>query len=954
MDAFLVALAGIAAAPAVLEALVVREEHHRLPLQPRAAQPRAAVAVPASSPAKAHTSLWPARGVAPPPAAPVPSPPASPPRPAAPQPPLSPSPSPATRPVASTATTTACPPPDLFSFPGAHLTPADAAWSGAAGPAWADPAWAGARPFLSGECLALPDGGDWDDGATGLGGADPTAPAPAASPPPPLGSLPPAAQEAAVLEDLLYAWLGCDGTYLRAGPVFEGGARAGPQPAGFEDEEEGGGSGGDASPSPSAHCTHVAMEWRLVPGGDGAVDTAVAAAAARLAPLARAAAALDRFARSRAALAAGRVAHGAAAAAAEALSKWRAHVAAMDEAAAGPAGLTLPALAASTAAAAAPALLAAGAAVEAAAAAAPLLTGPGGGAPLAPPPSAALLDSLHASWRAERGDPPREAAAAALVAGAAAPWFACLAAWVGRGVVDDPHGEGPFEPTQGDDGRPSVVLRVVEDAAGGGRAVVAAPAFVSPAVLSDALAAGRAVAALRRCGGGAAGASPPPPSLSPLPLTWDPAGGYARAIAAAAASASAALLALAVAPPGSSGPGSSPPPPLPLAAVLAAARAFLLLGAPGFGRALASGPVGLALATTPADRMQAARLAGLVRAAVAAAGLACDASSLPSLAPALDGRSMLAAVKAARDVDAAAAGGGGGGGAHHGPTLTPRQAAAAAATGLGARPARDALTLSLAPPWPASMLLAPGSPAAAYYAVLFRHLHGLAAAQAGLDEAWRVLGRAARRAPCGGAAAHRPPHPALVRALAARAAMAAALAALATHAQADVIDPAWARLAAAARSAPTLGAVAAAHEHALRAVARGALLTRGVPALRGVTGAVEAVHAFVAAVRGLEAAAARALEAAGGGGCTPTSRPAARLGRSAAALAAAAADPAFAAAAGAAEAAFRDRLADVVGALEEGGGGGGGGGGGSGGGGRGGEGEGLARLAEGLRSAVGG
>jgi len=969
VDAFLVTLQGIAAAPPVRAALMAQRGAAAAENRPPPGPPlRPVQNVPAPAPAPTKPSLWPDRGCTPVPpareeeeeaaAAPCASPVRHPPPPAA----LAaapPSPAPRRPPHAPPTPPTT----DLFAFPAAHLTPADAAsWATPAAPAWADPAWAGARPFLSGECLALADGGDWDDGrgrAGGHAGADPTAPPPPLAAqvvaggglPPALGGLPPAAQEAAVLEDLLYAWLGCDGMYLRARPVFcPAAASTSPTTTAaaaaavlVSDGEDGGGSDPTTPSTPSPVLT--AIEWRLVPGGDGSVDAAVGAAAARLAALARAAAALDRFARSRASLAAGGVAHGAAAAAATALQRWRSHVAAMDEAAGrgGCGGLTLPALAAATAGEAPP-LLAAGAAVEAAAAAAPL-TSPSASAP-------ALLDSLHASWTSERGDAPREAAVAALLAGAAGPWFASLEAWVVEGRLDDPHGEGPVEVVDGE-----ARLRVEP-----GSERVAAPAFVAPAVLGDALAAGQAAAALREgWEGGGGGPGLPTPSAS-TPLAWDPAGGYARSVSAAATAASAALLALAVqgggAGGGSGGAAEAPADAraaarLPLPAVLAAARGFLLLGAPGFGRALATGETGAALAATPADRMEGGRLAALVRSAAASGAGVCGggraegtaAAALAALVPSLDGRSMLASVKAARDADAA-------GGRAAPPHLTPAQAAAAAGAGAGARPARAALVLSLAPPWPASTLLAPGTPAAAYYGLLFRHLHGLVAAQAGLDDAWRVLGRAARRPPraaagAGGASEAPPPappppppHPALARALAARAAMAASLAALASHAQADVIEPAWARLGVAVASASTLGGVAAAHERTLRSIARGCLLTRGVPALRGVTGLVEASHAFVAAVRGLEAAAGAACAAAdaAAGGPGPGG-PAGRLTRSARALAAAAADPAFVSAAASAEATFRERVADLVGGLdgfgEDGG-------------------EAVGRLVAGLRAAVGG
>ena len=604
----------------------------------------------------------------------------------------------------------------------------------------------------------------------------------ARQPAPSLASMPPDAAERAVVGDLLTALLGVSATWAVAHRTLD----------------EHGAPG---------------CEFRLAPGAPGGV----AAQAGRLLPLAAAAADVARFAHAWSATAAGGAAQGAASAAGTALAEWRAHVARIDHARATARGaLPLASLALHTAGPA-PALLETAAAARAAAAA-----GVTGGR---------LVDLLASRAAAAAGDAPRAAAAARLLAGAAAPLFAGLTAFVADGVL--PPG-------------PACELPFVEDASVGcddaacdGRAAlwsarltlarapdgsVDAPACLTPA-LADALTAARCLVAARAAGGAPARTLPPGEALA-----YDASSRFAARVADAARRASADLLALVRDPPAVAGA----PPPLGARRALAAVRTFLLAARGDFVHALLDA-LGEPFGSSCAADVRPAALPAALDAALRVAGLS-TAPGAPSLALALDPRSVLARLRDAREAGARLATPTKGEGGR--PSLAPARPPRGA---LRAARARDALSLTLTLPFPASILVPPSFVDA--MSLLFRHTADLAVAQRALAGAWRALApvRALRRAPS----------PGLAKLLNARMWMDAALSAVQGHAVDDVVEPAWRRLTAAVAAATTVDAATSAADAFVRDITVGALLCRRVRLLRSLTGVKDASARFGRAVAAL-------------------------------------------------------------------------------------------------------
>lgn len=445
----------------------------------------------------------------------------------------------------------------------------------------------------------------------------------------------------------------------------------------------------------------------------------------------------------------------------------------------------------------------------------------------------ALLDLLARRSAAARGDPPRAAAAGSLLSAAAAPYFAALHSWVTRGELaggsgsssssrkgnsggDDggERGASDDDDDEDDDDLPSSLspfsssneLPILEDpsvlpgdvAPDGSDAFwtrkytlklkkdasVDAPACLGARAAEDALAAGRAVAALRvilsssssSSSSGSSSASSPAAALlsdfCPLPagtrVEYDGAGVFRRTLAAAARRASAALLEVMMTATAKANREKTAPPLLPLSlpTALSTARRYLLfergdvalaladvaaeglwsengLGGSGANESSNSDPgCFLPLSSVPASALAArgprARGALLER-ALSACGCAGDAAALP-LRLKLDGRSLLNMLRDLREEE----------------TRKPNSSAAAvleesrgkekkasARLLLRSRSAAEALSLSLRAPWPLSIVV-PKSAADAY-AALARHVSDLGCAEARLAGAWLALAKPLRR-----------------------------------------------------------------------------------------------------------------------------------------------------------------------------------------------------------------
>jgi gamma-tubulin complex component 2 len=169
------------------------------------------------------------------------------------------------------------------------------------------PAWNQARPFLSaglqllldGEPIALAPGGEGGGAAASSGPHNPPAPPTAlaaeraSDPSPDFRGVSLAAQEAALVDDLLYAFMGLEGRYARCAVA------RGPGPG-------------------TSRGPRVAFFLRPPPG----LDPALAEQARRLLPVAEHVVAVQRFVETRGGLAHGSVAQALAAAMREALGEW--------------------------------------------------------------------------------------------------------------------------------------------------------------------------------------------------------------------------------------------------------------------------------------------------------------------------------------------------------------------------------------------------------------------------------------------------------------------------------------------------------------------------------------------------------------------------------------------------------------------------------------------------------
>ena len=739
-----------------------------------------------------------------------------------------------------------------------------------------DPSWLDSRSRLAFAGSVL-------GGSSSSASPSSSRPSSSAPPPPPprrprlesMQGLPLDAQERGAVEGLLSAFAGAldDGDFVR--PVS-------PRPSSS--------SSSAASASERDEFGNRAARLELCPGA----DPGVAELTSRLLPLASAASDVARFAHVSRRRRAGGVSAGAGGEAAKVLCEWRRHVARVEHASLSTAcgrggvggggatrragmGLQQLSLAFSADFPAVAALLEMSAAAREAAA----RSATGG----------ELLDLLARRSAAARGDPPRAAAAASLLSAAAAPYFAALHSWVTRGELaggsksarsggeeededehDDefPNGGGGNELPILED--PSVLpgdvapdgsdafwtrkytlrLREAGGAGDGGGSVVDAPACLGAEAAESALAAGRAVAALRVI---LSSSSPAPSSASasssssssllfgfcPLPagtrIEYDAAGTFRRTLAAAARRASAALLEAMT-----TGDAGRPLLPLSLPAALRAARRFLLLergdvalaladvaaeglwsegglggssggggsgGGGGGARGSTDPPCFLPLSSVPASSLAArgprARGALLER-ALSACGCSGDAAAALPLRLRLDGRSLLNMLRDLREGQARKA---------NASSAAPlersrrKEKRAAAQLLLRSRSAAEALSLSLRAPWPLSIVV-PRS-AADTYAALARHVSDLGCAEARLAGAWLALAKPLRRAggarrgrggsadppPCSSSPPCSPssaPPLLLSRILFQRSCVAAALRALHAHAVDDVLSPALRQL----------------------------------------------------------------------------------------------------------------------------------------------------------------
>jgi gamma-tubulin complex component 2 len=750
------------------------------------------------------------------------------------------------------------------------------------------PSWDSSRPALTGAALL-------DTARRRAAGAPDAGP-----PPPPLESHPPAAQEELLVDELLHAFDGREGRWVRAYLVE--------------------GTGG------------AALEFRLDPRGR--LEPALAEMARRMLPLAARAAVARRFAETRRAHAWGRVAHALAAAARGVLLDWALMLAQLEaQAAAG--RLTLQALWYYVQPAAAALSVLAGACAEASARRAR-------GAP--------LLDLLAARAAAAAGDAAAARLAGRLLRAAAEPYFLMLERWVTEGVVEDPYCE--FMVVED-----SSITRDALDAEGGAafwsrrwtlrpahdaRTGLPAPGGAPDAprflarVAPAALHAGKCLNLVRSCG--QVPARPLPPGER---LAYDPDGRFALRIEAAERAAAAGAMALLRAE-GRLAPG------------LAALRRFFLCAQGDLFLTFmdtAEAELGARAGDVPLPALQ-ALLAGAARSSAAAADPFAGA-----LRAAWDHRTMLNMLISLTS-SAEAGGAGAGAGAADGadspakrPALrpvgpTPMTAAERATTGR-ARLARESFMLAAQPPWP--LALAAPDWALAQYQIAFRHIFELKWVErelnrvAGLLRATGPLAVALRRggrrrslgagsAATAAAALGAPPAAApLVLACRTSALMGHFFRQYLLYASFEVVEPLAAALEARLAAAASPDDAVRHHREFLRKVMRGLLLSRRVVVVRALLALKDAAGAFVRLASGALLGAAGAagdeapLEAgalgAGGGATDPGRREAAaraaRAARARTALERALGEPAFGAALADLHARFEARVRDFLAALDE-------------------------------------
>jgi gamma-tubulin complex component 2 len=323
------------------------------------------------------------------------------------------------------------------------------------------PAWNQARPFLSaglqllldGEPVALAGGEEADDAPRMLPHNPPAPPTAlaaerAADPAPDFRGVSLAAQEAALVDDLLYAFMGLEGRYARCAVA------------------RGPGAGTSRGP-------RVAFFLRAPPG----LDPALAEQARRLLPVAEHVAAVQRFVETRGGLAHGSVAQALAAAMRAALGEWLLFVTQLEHAQrlGGQGGETMlrqqqqqqragtrgrvqqqqqqqqQARRSSRAAAASASAAGSDGPLTLSALAYHLACGPAASMELlarvaadaasAELSAAALLDALAARAARLSGDARGRALALRLLGAAAEPYLRMLGRWLREGVLDDPYCE---------------------------------------------------------------------------------------------------------------------------------------------------------------------------------------------------------------------------------------------------------------------------------------------------------------------------------------------------------------------------------------------------------------------------------------------------------------------------------------------------------------------------------
>ncbi|GBF91900.1 gamma-tubulin complex component [Raphidocelis subcapitata] len=361
------------------------------------------------------------------------------------------------------------------------------------------PAWLRGRPFSTGLHLA----------GAARGALESEAGPEAAAPD--LRALPEAVREAALVDDLLYCFMGVPGRVIR--PVL---LDAGPQ--------------------------RMALGPAVAFAPAAPLDERSAELVRKLLPLAEYAAVVERFTVTRDSPERGMVVEALASELRALLEKWRLLVVQLERRALGPGGLGLSELLFQCQAPMASLRLAAEIAAEASS---QELT------------SAGLLNLLHRRLGSLGGDAAGRALVERLLAAAAAPYFEILGSWLAAGVLDDPYSEFMVKedttvglPSSSDDQQlaywaqrytlradPTYAGPPPEPGAFDGQGLDV-PAFLWPcreAILTT----GKYLNAVRECG-----AEAPPSPLAASGLSYDAGGAYLDAVRVALDAASGALLRL--------------------------------------------------------------------------------------------------------------------------------------------------------------------------------------------------------------------------------------------------------------------------------------------------------------------------------------------------------------------------------------------------------------------------
>ncbi|KAL4425465.1 hypothetical protein ABPG75_009481 [Micractinium tetrahymenae] len=330
------------------------------------------------------------------------------------------------------------------------------------------PDWDRDRPFLTGAFLLEEAAGKGRDGSDSSTGSRAGSRAGAASAV--LETYAAHVQESLLVDDLLYAFLGLSGTYVRARPVnAPGGARLG---------------------------------YEVVPRGQ--LEPALQEMAGRMLPICEYVATIQRFVETRRAYEWGLVCQALAGAMRHVLQDWELMVAQLEHQLRS-SKLTLQALWYYVQPPLSALKLVASLAADASAR---RLRG------------AALLDALHARCSACMGDAAAHRLALRLLRAAAEPYFAMLERWLGEGEVDDPYGEFMV---QEDAGIKHDSLSADNQSAFWHDRYTLRPAYDSltgePLVQQPAgAAAGTAAVPPTPAGAAAAAARPPPPPLHDVPV----------------------------------------------------------------------------------------------------------------------------------------------------------------------------------------------------------------------------------------------------------------------------------------------------------------------------------------------------------------------------------------------------------------------------------------------------